>query len=111
MLAWPGYRPALVRLARDPLLGGVSLASAEMSCEPVDTNGLIRHGLLFVLQEAWLRRLGWVLGSKGQKGRSSGIAMYCVVAGEAADFRVVEGFLASGRIEVMPVQVEEIFVQ
>lgn len=61
------------------------------------------------LQEAWLRRLGWVLGSKGQKGRSSGIAMYCVVAGEAADFRVVEGFLASGRIEVMPVQVEEIF--
>ena len=61
--------------------------------------------LHLALQEAWLRRLGWVLGSKGQKGRSSGIAMYCVVAGEAADFRVVEGFLTSGRIGVMPVQV------
>ncbi len=37
--------------------------------------------------------------------------MYCVVAGETADFRIVEGFLSSGRLEVMPVQVEEIFAE
>ncbi|KAK9861193.1 hypothetical protein WJX84_004065 [Apatococcus fuscideae] len=72
---------------------------------------LLIHFDLPMRKDAWLRRLGWVLGSKGHKGRTTGIAMYCVVAGEAADFRVVEGFLSSGRIEVMPVQVEEIFVQ